>query len=71
MSHNMPDGDFEYLSDDECRNLEQLLNDADGRIAIFDNGLFDYRENEEDKKVLFARLTWITRLTCSETTTIH
>ena len=27
-----------------------LLNYADGRIAIFDTGLFDYRENEEDKK---------------------
>ena len=27
-----------------------LLNYADGRIAIFDSGLFDYRENEEDNK---------------------
>ena len=50
MSQEMPDGDFEWVSDDECRNLEQLLNYADNRIAIFDTGLFDYRENEEDKK---------------------
>ena len=38
------------MSDDECRILEQLLNYADGRIAIFDTGFFDHRENEEDKK---------------------
>ena len=38
------------MSDDECRNLEQLVNYADGRIVIFDTGLFDNRENEEDTK---------------------
>ena len=38
------------MSDDTCRNIEQLLNYADGRIAIFDTGLFDHRENEKDKK---------------------
>ena len=27
-----------------------LLNYADGRMAIFDTGLFDHRDNEEDKK---------------------
>ena len=26
------------------------MNYADGRIAIFDTGLFDHRENKEDKK---------------------
>ena len=26
------------------------MNYADGRIAIFDTGLFDHRENEENKK---------------------
>ena len=30
--------------------MGQLLNYADGRIAIFDTGLFDHRDNEEDKK---------------------
>ena len=50
MLQEMPDGDFEWVSDDECRNLEQLLNYADGRIDIFDTGLFDHRENKEDKK---------------------
>ena len=26
MSQEMPKGDFEWVSDDECRNMEQLLN---------------------------------------------
>ena len=46
----MPDSDFEWLSVNECRNMGQLLNYADGRIAIFDTGLFNYRENEENEK---------------------
>ena len=50
MSQEMPDGDCEWVSDDECRNMEQLLTYSDGRIAIFDIGLFDHRENEEDTK---------------------
>ena len=50
MSQKMPDGDFEWVSDDECRNMEQFSNYADGRIAIFDTGLFDHRENKEDTK---------------------
>ena len=50
MSQEMPDGDVEWVSDDECRNIEQLLNYADGRISIFVTGLFGHRENEEDKK---------------------
>ena len=45
----MPDGDFEWLSDDECRDMGLLLNYADGCMTIFDTGLFDLRENEEDK----------------------
>ena len=45
MSQELPDGDFEWMSDDECLNMEQLLNYADGRIAIFDTGLFNHREN--------------------------
>ena len=49
MSPKMPDGDFEWKSQDECRDMGQLLNYADGRIAIFDTGLFDHRENEENK----------------------
>ena len=50
MSQEMADGDFEWLSEDECRNMGQILNYADGRIAIFDTGLFDHLENEEKKK---------------------
>ena len=50
MSQEMPDGDFEWVSDDECRNLEQLFNYAGGRIAIFDTKLFDHRVNDENKK---------------------
>ena len=46
----MPNNDFEWVSDDECRNIKQLLNYADGGIAIFDTELFNHRENEEDKK---------------------
>ena len=50
MSQEMPDGDFEWLSQNECREMGLLLNYADGRIAIFDTGIFDHRENEEGKK---------------------
>ena len=46
MSQKMPYGDFEWVSDDDCRNMEQLLNYANDRIAIFDTGLFDLSENE-------------------------
>ena len=56
MSQKMPDGDFEWLSQDECRDMELLLNYADGRIAIFDTGLFDHRENNEDKKSLILEV---------------
>ena len=48
MSQEMPDGDFEWLSQDECRDMGLLLSYADGRIAIFDIGLFDHPENDED-----------------------
>ena len=45
MSQEMPEGEFEWVSENECRNMKQLLNYADGRIAIFNTGLFDHREN--------------------------
>ena len=48
----MPDGDFAWLSQDECRDIGLLLNYVDGRVAIFDIGLFDHRKNEQDKKSL-------------------
>ena len=50
MSQEMPDGDFEWVSEEECRNMEQQLNFANGRISIFDVAQIDYRENEEDRK---------------------
>ena len=52
MSQEMPNGDVEWLSQDECRDMGLFFNYADGRMAIFDTGLFDHRENEEDKKSL-------------------
>ena len=35
MSQKMPDGDFEWLNQDECNEMKLLVNYADGRIAIF------------------------------------
>ena len=46
MPQDMPNNDFEWLSQYECRNMELLLNYADGRIATVDTELFDHRENE-------------------------
>ena len=46
MLPKIPDGDFEWLRQDKCRDMGQLLNYADGRIVIFDTGLFDHRENK-------------------------
>ena len=50
MSQEMPDGDFEWLSEYECRDMELLLNYADGRITIFETKLFYHCENEKDKQ---------------------
>ena len=50
MSQEMLDGDFEWVSQDECREIEFLMNYADGRIAIFDLGIFNHRVTEEEKK---------------------
>ena len=50
MSQEMSDDDFEWLSQDECRDMGLLLNYPNGLMAIFDTGLFDHRENEKDKK---------------------
>ena len=36
VSQEMPEGDFEWLSQDERRDMGLLLNHADGRNAIFD-----------------------------------
>ena len=68
----MLDGDLEWLSQDKCRNMELLLNYADGRIAIFDTKQFDHREDENDRKFLFSRCMWSTRRSLpSGTTTIR
>ena len=42
MSQEMPDGDFELQSQDECRDMGLLLNYSDGCMAIFDTELFDH-----------------------------
>ena len=39
MSQEMPDGIFEWVRVDECLAMEQQLNFANGRIAIFELGL--------------------------------
>ena len=53
MSQKMPDGKFDWLSVDECRAMEQQLNFADGRIAIFDLWLFDHRVLDEKTSFIF------------------
>ena len=50
LSQKMPDGNFEWLREDESCDMGLLLNYADGRIAIFDTGLYDYHKKEKDKK---------------------
>lgn len=50
MSQKMQDRDFEWLSKDECRDMELLMTYADKRIAILDIVVFDHRENNEKHK---------------------
>ena len=69
MSQEMPDGKFEWVTVVECRAIKQQLNFADGRIAIFDLGLFDHRVLDE-KKVSSSRWTWSTQQSCTSETTI-
>ena len=54
MSRKMPDCKFEWVSADECCTMKQQLNFADGRIAIFDQGLFDHRVLDEKKCFIFV-----------------
>ena len=49
MSQEMPDGKFEWVSEEESRAMEHQLNCADGRIAIFDLGLFDHQVLDEKR----------------------
>lgn len=49
MSQEMPESDFKRLSEEECRDLGLLLKYEDGRMAIFDTGLYDYWENKKNK----------------------
>ena len=58
MSQEMPDNDFEWLSQDECRDMGNLMNYADSRFAIFDTGLFDHRENEDNKGSFILEVDW-------------
>ena len=50
MSQEMPVGEFEWVSQDVCCELELLMNYADGRIAIFDLGIFNHRVTDDQKK---------------------
>ena len=49
MSQEMPDGKVDWVCADECSAMEQQLNCADGRIAIFYLNLFDHRVLDEIK----------------------
>ena len=55
MSHKMPDGDFEWVSQDECCEMKLLMNYADGRIAIFDLGIINHRVTDKNKKKCYFR----------------
>ena len=50
VSQEMPDGDFEWVSHYKCREMELFMNYADGRIAIFDLGVFNHRVTDKEKK---------------------
>ena len=50
MSQEMLDNEFEWVSQDECRNMGLLLNYADEQMAMFDTGMFDHQVNEQEKK---------------------
>ena len=52
MSKEMPDSDVEWVNQDECREIKLLMNSADGRIVIFDLGLFNHRVTDDEKKSL-------------------
>lgn len=56
MSQEIPNEDFEWVSDYECRNIRLLLNYANSCIAIFDTWLFDLWENKEIKKSFIFKL---------------
>ena len=73
VSKEMPDGDFEWVSQDECREKELLMNYADGCIANFVLSAFNHRETDEEKKsnifqvdleyhLIFTIVTMIIRL---------
>ena len=50
ISQKMPDGDFEWLSQEECRDMGQHLNYADGCFAIFDTGYSIIGRTKKTKK---------------------
>ena len=49
LSHEMPDGDFEWMILNKFLEMTLLLNNADGRIAIFDLCIFKHRMTDEVK----------------------
>lgn len=52
MSQEMPDGEFVWVSADDCRIMEQTLNFAAGRIAMFDLDIFYHRMGDEQKSLI-------------------
>ena len=49
MSKIMPDGNCEWLSEKEIRDIGLLLNYGKGRIAIYDTAPFDHLKYTKDK----------------------
>ena len=55
MSQEMPDGDFEWVTDDKCRNMEQLLNYADGLSPYLILNYSIIGRMRRTRSVLFSR----------------
>ena len=55
MSQKMPDGDFEWLSQNECHEMGQLLNYENGRFAISILNYSNIRGTRKTKQKFYSR----------------
>ena len=55
MSIEMSYGDFEWVRQDKCREMELHLNYADCCFAIFDVVIYNHRVTEEEKKSIILK----------------
>ena len=53
MSQEMPNGDFELMSQNKSREIKLHIKYADGRIAISDLGIFNHRTTDAEKEFIF------------------